>query len=190
MRDLEIRGAGDLLGAEQSGHVAAIGFELYVELLAEAVAELSGTRRAAGAARARRGAGGCLRARGLHPRRGAEDRPAPTARARRVGGRAAGAPRRRGGSLRPRAGAGGAPLRDPGGEAEARPPRRGLPRLPLGQDGDRPARARLGGAPRPARAWSTPPSIRAPRARSLSGATGSRQRSRLVDAILDLRLAA
>jgi transcription-repair coupling factor (superfamily II helicase) len=48
MRDLEIRGAGDLLGSEQSGHVAAVGFELYVELLAEAVAELSGTRRAAG----------------------------------------------------------------------------------------------------------------------------------------------
>jgi transcription-repair coupling factor (superfamily II helicase) len=46
MRDLEIRGAGDLLGAEQSGHVAAIGFELYLELLGEAVAELSGTRRA------------------------------------------------------------------------------------------------------------------------------------------------
>src|SRR5213594_1655565 len=47
MRDLEIRGAGDLLGAEQSGHVAALGFELYVELLNEAVAELSGQRRAA-----------------------------------------------------------------------------------------------------------------------------------------------
>jgi transcription-repair coupling factor (superfamily II helicase) len=45
MRDLEIRGAGDLLGAEQSGHVAALGFELYVELLGEAVAELSGERR-------------------------------------------------------------------------------------------------------------------------------------------------
>ncbi|HSC93043.1 MAG TPA: transcription-repair coupling factor [Gaiellaceae bacterium] len=45
MRDLEIRGAGDLLGAEQSGHVAALGFELYVEMLAEAVAELSGQRR-------------------------------------------------------------------------------------------------------------------------------------------------
>jgi transcription-repair coupling factor (superfamily II helicase) len=45
MRDLEIRGAGDLLGAEQSGHVAAVGFELYVELLGEAVAELSGVRR-------------------------------------------------------------------------------------------------------------------------------------------------
>ena len=38
MRDLEIRGAGDLLGAEQSGHVAALGFELYVEMLHEAVA--------------------------------------------------------------------------------------------------------------------------------------------------------
>ncbi len=47
MRDLEIRGAGDLLGAEQSGHVAALGFELYVEMLHEAVAELSGQRRVA-----------------------------------------------------------------------------------------------------------------------------------------------
>jgi transcription-repair coupling factor (superfamily II helicase) len=47
MRDLEIRGAGDLLGAEQSGHVAALGFELYVEMLHEAIAELSGQRRLA-----------------------------------------------------------------------------------------------------------------------------------------------
>jgi transcription-repair coupling factor (superfamily II helicase) len=47
MRDLEIRGAGDLLGPEQSGHVAALGFELYVEMLNEAVAELSGERRVA-----------------------------------------------------------------------------------------------------------------------------------------------
>jgi transcription-repair coupling factor (superfamily II helicase) len=47
MRDLEIRGAGDLLGAEQSGHVAALGFELYVEMLHEAVAELTGQRRLA-----------------------------------------------------------------------------------------------------------------------------------------------
>src|SRR4029453_12113483 len=45
MRDLEIRGAGDLLGAEQSGHVAALGFELYVEMLNEAVAELTGPAR-------------------------------------------------------------------------------------------------------------------------------------------------
>ena len=40
MRDLELRGAGDLLGEEQSGHVAAIGFELYVSLLEEAVEAL------------------------------------------------------------------------------------------------------------------------------------------------------
>jgi transcription-repair coupling factor (superfamily II helicase) len=48
MRDLEIRGAGDLLGAEQTGHVAALGFELYVEMLQELVAELTGRRRLAG----------------------------------------------------------------------------------------------------------------------------------------------
>ena len=46
MRDLELRGAGELLGDEQSGHVAAVGFELYVEMLEEAVAELSGRRHA------------------------------------------------------------------------------------------------------------------------------------------------
>ncbi|HEX2128090.1 MAG TPA: transcription-repair coupling factor [Solirubrobacterales bacterium] len=40
MRDLELRGAGDLLGSEQSGHVAAVGFELYVSLLDDAVATL------------------------------------------------------------------------------------------------------------------------------------------------------
>ncbi len=39
MRDLEIRGAGNLLGDEQSGHVAALGFELYLQMLDEAVAE-------------------------------------------------------------------------------------------------------------------------------------------------------
>ena len=43
MRDLEIRGAGNLLGDEQSGHVAAVGFELYVAMLDEAVAALSGS---------------------------------------------------------------------------------------------------------------------------------------------------
>jgi transcription-repair coupling factor (superfamily II helicase) len=43
MRDLEIRGAGNLLGEEQSGHVAAVGFELYVAMLDEAVAALSGS---------------------------------------------------------------------------------------------------------------------------------------------------
>ena len=40
MKDLEIRGAGNLLGAEQSGHVAAVGFDLYSQMLAEAVEKL------------------------------------------------------------------------------------------------------------------------------------------------------
>ncbi|MDP2327847.1 MAG: transcription-repair coupling factor, partial [Dehalococcoidia bacterium] len=40
MRDLEIRGAGNLLGAEQSGHIASVGFDLYTEMLSEAVEEL------------------------------------------------------------------------------------------------------------------------------------------------------
>ncbi|MFH1131761.1 MAG: TRCF domain-containing protein [Pseudomonadota bacterium] len=40
--DLEIRGAGDLLGAKQSGHIAAVGFETYARILEEAVAELKG----------------------------------------------------------------------------------------------------------------------------------------------------
>ena len=43
MRPRGIRGAGTLLGGEQSGHVAAIGFELYVSMLDEAVALLAGT---------------------------------------------------------------------------------------------------------------------------------------------------
>jgi transcription-repair coupling factor (superfamily II helicase) len=42
MRDLELRGAGNLLGDEQSGHVAALGFELYMQMLDEAVAEQAG----------------------------------------------------------------------------------------------------------------------------------------------------
>jgi transcription-repair coupling factor (superfamily II helicase) len=42
MKDLEIRGAGNLLGADQSGHVALVGYDMYMQLLAEAVAELRG----------------------------------------------------------------------------------------------------------------------------------------------------
>ncbi len=42
MRDLEIRGAGNLLGASQSGHIAAVGFDLYCQLVTEAVSELKG----------------------------------------------------------------------------------------------------------------------------------------------------
>lgn len=40
MRDLEIRGAGNLLGTQQSGHIAAVGYELYCQLLETAVAKL------------------------------------------------------------------------------------------------------------------------------------------------------
>ncbi len=42
IRDLEIRGAGNLLGADQSGHIAAVGYDLYVQMVSEAVAELKG----------------------------------------------------------------------------------------------------------------------------------------------------
>ncbi|MDP8975401.1 MAG: transcription-repair coupling factor [Actinomycetota bacterium] len=42
MRDLQIRGAGNLLGADQSGHIAAVGYDLYVQMVSEAVAELKG----------------------------------------------------------------------------------------------------------------------------------------------------
>ncbi|OLC34813.1 MAG: transcription-repair coupling factor [Candidatus Rokubacteria bacterium 13_1_40CM_4_69_5] len=42
LRDLEIRGAGNLLGAQQHGHIAAVGFDLYSKLLTEAVRELRG----------------------------------------------------------------------------------------------------------------------------------------------------
>jgi len=42
MRDLEIRGAGNLLGAEQSGHITAVGFELYCQLLKQSVSSLKG----------------------------------------------------------------------------------------------------------------------------------------------------
>jgi transcription-repair coupling factor (superfamily II helicase) len=45
MKDLEIRGAGNLLGAEQSGHMAAVGFDLYIRLLGEAVERLKALQR-------------------------------------------------------------------------------------------------------------------------------------------------
>ena len=42
MRDLEIRGAGNMLGGEQSGHIAGVGFDLYVRMVADAVARMRG----------------------------------------------------------------------------------------------------------------------------------------------------
>jgi len=44
MRDLEIRGAGNILGSEQSGHIAAIGFDLYCQLLKESIARMKGEK--------------------------------------------------------------------------------------------------------------------------------------------------
>ena len=127
MRDLEIRGAGDLLGAEQSGHVAALGFELYVEMLAEAVAELQGQRRLAtrpvrvdarvdAYVPASYVASEALKI-DIHRRLALAEsddelRELHAALEDRYG---------------PRPGAGRAPVRDPGGEAEAGPPRRRLP---------------------------------------------------------------
>ena len=46
MRDLELRGAGNLLGAEQSGHIVGVGFELYCQLLRQSVARLKGDKQA------------------------------------------------------------------------------------------------------------------------------------------------
>jgi transcription-repair coupling factor (superfamily II helicase) len=45
IRDLQIRGAGNLLGRDQSGHIAAIGYDLYVQMVSEAVSELKGEPR-------------------------------------------------------------------------------------------------------------------------------------------------
>ena len=84
MRDLELRGAGNLLGDEQSGHVAAIGFELYCELLAEAVAELQGAAGPRPRPVRRRRPGRRLRARRLRAAGGGQDRPAPAAGAGRL----------------------------------------------------------------------------------------------------------
>jgi transcription-repair coupling factor (superfamily II helicase) len=44
MRDLEIRGAGNLLGSEQSGHITAVGFELYCQLLKQSISSLKGEK--------------------------------------------------------------------------------------------------------------------------------------------------
>jgi len=47
MRDLELRGAGNLLGSEQSGHIVGVGFELYCQLLRQSVSRLRGEKQAA-----------------------------------------------------------------------------------------------------------------------------------------------
>ena len=87
LSDLEIRGAGNILGGEQSGHMAAVGFDLYSRLLAEAVEERKAVREnrapvlVAAAGRRRPAARGAP-ARRLRPRGGAEARAVPAARPR------------------------------------------------------------------------------------------------------------
>ena len=58
LSDLEIRGAGNILGGEQSGHMAAVGFDLYSRMLAEAVEEGKAAREGRRAAASRRHPGG------------------------------------------------------------------------------------------------------------------------------------
>ncbi len=44
MRDLEIRGAGNILGAQQHGHMESVGYDMYLRLLAEAISERKGEK--------------------------------------------------------------------------------------------------------------------------------------------------
>ena len=71
MKDLEIRGAGNLLGGEQSGHIADVGFDLYVRMVGEAVAGVQGRGAAGGARGQDRPAGRRAPAARLHRRRAA-----------------------------------------------------------------------------------------------------------------------
>ncbi len=135
MRDLEIRGAGELLGGEQSGHVAAVGFELYVELLNEAVAELQGQRRVAA-----RPVRIDARIDAYVPQQYVSSEALRIDIHRRL------ALAESEDELRE------LQASDPGGEDQGCAPRGGLPRLPRRQGDRRPPRARIGraaGAPRP-----------------------------------------
>ena len=97
LRDLQIRGAGNLLGRDQSGHIAAVGYDLYVQMVSEAVAELKGEPRpqpvelsldlpdAAHLPADLRGGRG-RPPRGLPPARRGADRGGGRGRAHRVGG--------------------------------------------------------------------------------------------------------
>ena len=142
MRDLELRGAGNLLGDEQSGHVAALGFELYMQMLDEAVRAIDPDADDADVLRA--GAPGRQRRRlhpaRLHPVRAGQGRRPPPDRRRARGGRAAGAA---GGTHRPVRGDPDTVEQShhpPAGAHQARPGRRPdgqLPRRPAGRHADR-----------------------------------------------------
>ena len=147
MRDLELRGAGDLLGDEQSGHVAAIGFELYVSLLDDAVEQLRAERR--GRARTRRPCGSTststptCRPTTSRSRRRRSTSTAASPGARRAG-RPARAARRAARPLRAGARAGREPVRAPARADRARRRRGAHRRGPRRTALDHPARARRG----------------------------------------------
>ena len=142
MRDLELRGAGSLLGDEQSGHVAALGFELYMQMLDEAVRGdgRGGRRRRAARARADGRQRRRLRPGRLHPLRAGQGRRAPPDRGGARGGRAGRAAARARRPLRRAARAGGEPDHAPAGAHQARRGGRAsghLPPGPAGRDADR-----------------------------------------------------
>ena len=74
MRDLEIRGAGNILGTEQSGHIASVGYELYCQLLDNAVRHAEKRARPRAVSRRRRSAGFGVSARLVRPVDAAENR--------------------------------------------------------------------------------------------------------------------
>ena len=107
LRDLEIRGMGNLLGPEQHGYMAAVGLDLYVQLLQEAVAELQGRGRAGGRqAGGHRAAGRRPPPRGLRERHRTQGGPLPPLGRRPTPGGGRGHPRRAGRPLRAAAAAG------------------------------------------------------------------------------------
>ena len=184
MRDLEIRGAGDLLGAEQSGHVAAVGFEPTSSCSARrspSWPEPGAPRRARCASR-RRSTPLSRRITSVERRR----RSTSTGSHSRVGGRA---PRAAGGCrrpLRPAPGAGRKPLCDSGGSSS---PVSALTTSFTAQAHRRwPARSRLERASRSAPLRRDRRLLELEREVTLRGRV--RSGGGLVDAILDLRLAA
>ena len=86
LKDLEIRGAGNLLGGEQSGHIAGVGFDLYVRMVGEAVRELRDDAPGGAAGGPGRAAGQRAHPARLHPRRAAAARGVHVDRRDRLGG--------------------------------------------------------------------------------------------------------
>ena len=134
MRDLELRGAGNLLGDEQSGHVAALGFELYMQMLDEAVRGMGGDGTVeedelTEPVRLDVNVDAYVPDR-LHPLRAGQGRGPPADRGRPRGRRAGRAARRAGRPLRPAARAAREPDHAPAGAHQARPGRRARRHVP------------------------------------------------------------